>query len=75
MAMRINGEWKRGLPPGKYYEGMIDDYEVYYAPIGVKWHRRRTPEEREQYIRAKEANRQAATVHGPPTKSSESTPR
>lgn len=32
--------WKRGLPPGAYYEGMVDDFEVYYSPGGVIWHRR-----------------------------------
>lgn len=40
--------WKRGLPPGKYYEGMIRDYEVSFAPL-EKWHRKRTPEELAQY--------------------------
>jgi len=34
-------EWKPGLPPGKYYEGMTDDFEVYFSPGGMKWHRRR----------------------------------
>lgn len=33
--------WKRGLPPGKYYEGMTRDFEVYFSPGGEKWHRRR----------------------------------
>lgn len=42
-------EWKRGMPPGKYYEGMTDDFEVYFSPGGVKWHRRRSADEREQY--------------------------
>ena len=36
-------EWKPGLPPGKYYEGMVDDFEVYFSPGGLKWHRRLTP--------------------------------
>lgn len=34
--------WQRGLPPGKYYDGMVDDFEVYFSPGGVKWHRRRS---------------------------------
>lgn len=34
--------WKRGLPPGKLYPGMTDDFEVAFAPL-AKWHRRRTP--------------------------------
>ena len=33
--------WKRGLPPGPYYEGMTDDYEVYFTIGGAVWHRRR----------------------------------
>jgi hypothetical protein len=37
--------WKRGLPPGKYYVGMTDDFEVYFSPGGIKWHRRRSSEE------------------------------
>jgi hypothetical protein len=52
-------DWKHGLPPGKYYEGMVDDYEVAFTPLS-KWHRRRTPEERETYIRAREENHAAA---------------
>lgn len=42
-------EWKRGLPPGKYYEGMVDDFEVYFSPGGIKWHRRRSADERDLY--------------------------
>lgn len=34
--------WKYGLPPGKLYPGMTDDFEVAFAPL-AKWHRRRTP--------------------------------
>lgn len=34
-------DWKRGLPRGKYYPGMTDNYEVAFAPL-AKWHRRRT---------------------------------
>lgn len=51
----MTNEWKRGLPPGKYYEGMVDDYEVYFSPGGLKWHRKRTLEERAAYIRARSA--------------------
>lgn len=36
-----DNEWKRGLPPGPYYKGMPDDYEVYFSPGGLKWHRRK----------------------------------
>lgn len=38
-------EWKRGLPPGKLYDSMVDDYEVHFTVGGVKWHRRRTVED------------------------------
>jgi hypothetical protein len=41
---RVANPWKRGLPPGKYYDGMVDDFEVAFAPL-AKWHRRRSPEE------------------------------
>lgn len=34
------GEWKRGLPPGKYYPGMENDYEVRFTVGGLIWHRR-----------------------------------
>ncbi len=37
--------WKPGLPPGKFYEGMVDDFEVYFSPAGLKWHRKRTATE------------------------------
>jgi hypothetical protein len=37
-------KWTRGLPPGKYYNGMVDDFEA--VPTVMGWvHRRRTPEE------------------------------
>lgn len=52
-------EWKRGLPPGKYYDGMVDDYEVAWAPL-AKWHRKRTPEEKAAYIAARERNHELA---------------
>lgn len=38
-------EWKRGLPPGELYDGMVDDYEVYFSPGGAKWHRERSAED------------------------------
>jgi hypothetical protein len=52
-------DWKRGLPPGKYYEGMIDDYEVDFSAGGMKWHRKRTEEEKQAHIAARERNRAA----------------
>jgi hypothetical protein len=42
--------WKRGLPPGPYYAGMVDDFEVSFTAGGTRWHRKRTPEERAEYI-------------------------
>jgi hypothetical protein len=42
---QTTSEWKRGLPPGKLYDGMVDDYEVEFTMGGQKWHRRRSPEE------------------------------
>lgn len=42
--------WKRGMPPGKYYEGMFDDFEVSFTIGGAKWHRRRTPEEKAAHL-------------------------
>ena len=57
MAGRPDG-WKRGLPPGPYYEGMVDDFEVYWAPAGVKWHRRRSPDEKAQHLDALRRNRE-----------------
>ncbi len=50
--------WKCGLPPGKYYEGMVDDYEVAFTPL-AKWHRKRTPEERAAHIEARRRNQAA----------------
>ena len=55
-------DWKPGLPPGDYYDGMVDDYEVYFSPAGMKWHRRRTSEERQNYIIARETNHRAANL-------------
>lgn len=34
------GEWLPGLPPGEYYPGMEDDFEVKYAPLAI-WYRRK----------------------------------
>jgi len=50
--------WKRGLPPGKYYEGMVDDYEVAFAPM-EKWHRKRTPDEKAAHLELLRQNREA----------------
>lgn len=36
----VSGPWKPGLPPGKFYPEMVNDYEVYFSPGGMKWHRR-----------------------------------
>lgn len=41
----MSGDWNPGLPPGKLYDGMVDDFEVYYSPGGVKWYRSRSPED------------------------------
>lgn len=35
--------WRRGLPPGRYYPGMLDEYEARGGP-GRWWHRRRSRE-------------------------------
>lgn len=51
-------DWKKGLPPGKYYEGMVDDYEVSFAPLAT-WHRKRTLEEKAAYLEALKRNRAA----------------
>ena len=34
-------DWKRGLPPGDYYPGMENDFEVYFSVGGAIWHRRK----------------------------------
>lgn len=47
-------DWKRGYPPGDYYEGMERDYEVYFSPGGIVWHRKRTAEQVAAYIRLRE---------------------
>ncbi len=49
-------EWKRGLPPGKSYDGMIDDYEVCFTAGGLKWHRKRTDDEKQVWIALKSMN-------------------
>lgn len=56
--------WKRGLPPGPYYDGMVDDYEVAFAPL-AKWHRKRTPEEKAAWIELKRRNKEAACRTNP----------
>lgn len=33
--------WSRGLPPGKYYPGMEEDFEVYFTAGGWPWWRRK----------------------------------
>ncbi len=55
--------WKPGLPPGKYYDGMLDDYEVAFAPL-AKWHRRRPPEEAEQHRIARERHAMVTSGEG-----------
>lgn len=42
----MSEEWKPGYPPGKIYEGMTNDYEVYFSPAGAVWYRRRTDDEK-----------------------------
>ena len=37
-------EWKPCLPPGEYYDGMVDDFEVYFSPGGQIWHRAKLKE-------------------------------
>jgi len=34
----LDNPWKQGLPPGK---ADPEKYEVYFSPIGIKWHRRK----------------------------------
>jgi hypothetical protein len=34
-------QWKIGFPPGDYYEGMTDDFEVAFTVGGIVWHRRK----------------------------------
>ncbi len=43
---RLPGPWKRGLPRGPFTEQMLRDFEVYFTIGGVKWHRRRSKEDR-----------------------------
>lgn len=50
-AKKIDFGWRHGFPPGKYYPGMERDFEVCFAPGGVKWHRKRTPEQIAEYDR------------------------
>lgn len=57
IAASDGGPWRRGLPRGKYYEGMVHDFQVEFTAMG-KLHRRRTPEARaasEEFSRWREA--------------------
>jgi len=54
-------EWKRGFPPGKYYEGMVDDYEVRFTPL-THWYRKRTPEEKAAHLAERERNHSFKTA-------------
>jgi hypothetical protein len=56
-----NSPWRPGLPPGKYYEGMVDDFEVFFSVIGRKLHRRRTPEQKAAYLELLRRNREACS--------------
>ena len=42
---RAEAIWKQTngnrLPPGKYYKGMTEDFEVYFSPVGATRHRRK----------------------------------
>lgn len=49
-------KWKRGLPPGEYYTGMVDDYEVCFTAGGLKWHRKRTEDEKQAWIALRALN-------------------
>jgi hypothetical protein len=33
--------WLPGFPPGHYYDGMTDDFEVDFTAGGLIWHRRK----------------------------------
>lgn len=41
-VLRNEVQWIPGYPPGDYYEGMENDFEVYFSPGGAVWHRPRT---------------------------------
>ena len=56
-------EWKRGLPPGKYYVGMVEDYEVCFTAGGLKWPRRRSEDEKQAWIALKARNAKALSSH------------
>lgn len=32
-------QWKPGLPRGPLTQEMLDTFEVYFSPGGMKWHR------------------------------------
>lgn len=36
-----HNNWKPGLPRGKVTQKMLDEYEVYFSPMGQKWHRKK----------------------------------
>ena len=52
-AVQDDNPWKPGLPPGRYYKGMENDYEVYYSPIGKKWHRRNNYKQTNKSVRSR----------------------
>lgn len=54
--MMESTDWKPGLPPGPLTQDMLDSYEVYFSPGGVKWHRRRTPKEKAAVIARRTAS-------------------
>jgi hypothetical protein len=54
--------WKPGLPPGAYYPGMEDDYEVRHTPGGAVWHRRKRPLSAAAADAAHEATVEGATT-------------
>jgi len=43
--MAETSEWKPGLPKGKVTQKMLDTYEVYFSPGGMKWHRKKPKHE------------------------------
>ena len=45
MTANPTAEWKRGLPPGAFTPDMLWQFEVYFSPGGMKWYRRRSPED------------------------------
>lgn len=51
--------WRKGLPPGNYYPGMADDYDLSFTLAGPKWHRKRTPDQKAAYLELFRRNRAA----------------